>query len=982
MSKRPLLFIALFGLICAFNGAGWAANPGLVGWWSFDEGAGDIAGDGSGNGNHGQIVNATWTEGQLGSALDFDGTAYVEIPPVVWHGIDRQATLAFWVYGDPAAQPQANFIIAAFVDPGVNGARAFSAHIPWSNSNVYFDTGGTTTNTYDRIQKAATPDEFAGKWQHWALVKNADTGDQSIYLNGALWHTEAGGGNTRPINGADVTGFTVGSKASHENFFVGMIDDVQLYDVALTEGEILLAMEGISTVQAGTPTPEDGAVDVARDVGLSWAAGEFAKTHNVFLGTAFEDANDATVADPKGVMLGQGLTDGSIDAGRLDFGQTYYWRVDEVNGAPDLTVYKGAVWNFEVEPFSIPIDNVTATASSSFGDSGPEKTLDGSGLVDDLHGVSATDMWISAGVPATIEYAFDRAYKLHELWIWNSNQLIEAFVGFGAKDVVIEHSLDGENWTVLDGVGPLAQAPGNDTYAANNMIDFGGATAQHVRVTVNSVQGIAPQASLSEVRFYAIPTLATRPSPASGATDVSPDIPLAWGRDGREAGSHDVYVGTDANNLSLAGSVSESSFDTLAVDLQLGQSYAWRVDEVNEAMDPSTWTGDVWSFTTVDTITVDDMESYKDKEFFEIWATWVDGFDDPANNGAIVGGVTGTPETEIVNGGSQSLPISYDNSAATQSEATRTFDAPMDWTRHGIKSLSLFVFGTAGNSGQLYLKINNTRVDGGPDITQPGWQPWIIDLSTVGGDLQTVTSLTIGVDGANASGTVYIDEIRLYPKAAEWVTPTAPDSANLLAHYTFDGDVTDSSGNGHHGEANGDPVYGDGIDGQALQFDGVDDYVNVVLDIPENGSATSFWFKTTNPDCGLYSVAQNPLGGGGHDRHIFLVNGNVRIRLWNTEILTARGLDVADGQWHHVVHTYGDAIGGQKVYVDGLLMASGTKAQSDFDWQERVHFGFSNDAASDYLEGMLDDARIYDRALTLAEIAWLAGITDPVVVPF
>ncbi|MCH7920368.1 MAG: LamG domain-containing protein, partial [Planctomycetes bacterium] len=457
MSKRPLLFIALFGLICAFNGAGWAANPGLVGWWSFDEGAGDIAGDGSGNGNHGQIVNATWTEGQLGSALDFDGTAYVEIPPVVWHGIDRQATLAFWVYGDPAAQPQANFIIAAFVDPGVNGARAFSAHIPWSNSNVYFDTGGTTTNTYDRIQKAATPDEFAGKWQHWALVKNADTGDQSIYLNGALWHTEAGGGNTRPINGADVTGFTVGSKASHENFFVGMIDDVQLYDVALTEGEILLAMEGISTVQAGTPTPEDGAVDVARDVGLSWAAGEFAKTHNVFLGTAFEDANDATVADPKGVMLGQGLTDGSIDAGRLDFGQTYYWRVDEVNGAPDLTVYKGAVWNFEVEPFSIPIDNVTATASSSFGDSGPEKTLDGSGLVDDLHGVSATDMWISAGVPATIEYAFDRAYKLHELWIWNSNQLIEAFVGFGAKDVVIEHSLDGENWTVLDGVGPLAQ---------------------------------------------------------------------------------------------------------------------------------------------------------------------------------------------------------------------------------------------------------------------------------------------------------------------------------------------------------------------------------------------------------------------------------------------------------------------------------------------------------------------------------------------
>ena len=730
---------------------------------------------------------------------------------------------------------------------------------------------------------------------------------------------------------------------------------------------------------ASGPSPEDQLGDTARDSELSWNAGPVAGSHNVYFGTSFDDVNDATAASPVNVSAGQ--TDTSFDPGRLDFGQTYYWRIDEVNASPDKTVFKGRVWSFTVEPIAYPVTGITAAASSTFGVSGPEKTIDGSGLVDDLHGVDAADMWISAGVPATIEYAFDRAYKLHELWIWNSNQLIEAFVGFGAKDVVIEHSLDGENWTVLDGVGPLAQASGLGGYAANNTIDFGGAVAQHVRLTVNSVQGIAPQASLSEVRFYYIPTLATRPSPASGTTDVSPDVPLAWGRDGREAGSHDVYVGTDSNNLSLAGSISASSFDTLAVDLQLGQTYFWRVDEVNEAMDPSTWTGDIWSFRTVDAIAVDDMESYKDEEFFEIWATWVDGFDDPSN-GSLVGGITGTPETEIVNGGSQSLPLTFGEGGAAVSETTRTFDAPMDWTRHGIKSLSLLVFGTTGNSGQLYLKINNTRVDGGPDISQPGWQAWIIDLSTVGGDVQNVTSLTIGVDGANASGTVYIDEIRLYPKAAEWVTPTAPDSANLLAHYTFDGDVTDSSGNGHHGEANGDPVYGDGIDGQALQFDGVDDYVNVVLDIPENGSATSFWFKTTNPDCGLYAVVQNPLGDGGHDRHIFLVNGNVRIRLWNTEILTARGLDVADGQWHHVVHTYGDAIGGQKVYVDGLLLASGTKAQSDFDWQERVHFGFSNDAASDYLEGMLDDARIYDRAVTQAEAAWLAGKADPVVVPF
>ena len=111
-------------------------------------------------------------------------------------------------------------------------------------------------------------------------------------------------------------------------------------------------------------------------------------------------------------------------------------------------------------------------------------------------------MWISAGVPATIEYAFDGVYSLHELWIWNSNQLIENFLGYGAKDVVIEYSLDGENWTVLEGVDPLVQAPGTEDYRHNNTIDFGGVMARHVRLTINSVQGVASQASLSEVRFY------------------------------------------------------------------------------------------------------------------------------------------------------------------------------------------------------------------------------------------------------------------------------------------------------------------------------------------------------------------------------------------------------------------------------------------------------------------------------------------------
>ena len=331
------------------------------------------------------------------------------------------------------------------------------------------------------------------------------------------------------------------------------------------------------------------------------------------------------------------------------------------------------------------------------------------------------------------------------------------------------------------------------------------------------------------------------------------------------------------------------------------------------------------------------------------------------------------------------MPMFFDNTnGLTVSEAERTLEVPLDFTVYGIKSLSLYFQGAADNSGQLYLKINNTKVVYGgeaADIRNALWQPWNIDLSTIGGDLSSVTKLTIGVEGAGATGVVYIDDIRLYPETVELIQPTEPDSADLLVYYAFDGDAVDGSGNGVDGEANGSPIYGDGVDGQAMQFDGIDDYVNAVLDVPENGCTAAFWFKTTNPDCGLYAVVENPLGDGGYDRMIYLVGGRVGVRIYDTEVIIA-AVNIADGQWHHLAHVYGDTVGGQRLYVDGLLQAQGTKAQSDFDWQERIHFGWSVDASEDYFEGMLDDVRIYDRTLSLAEITWLAGQTTPVPKPF
>ncbi|MEN6427369.1 MAG: hypothetical protein ABFE13_18600, partial [Phycisphaerales bacterium] len=100
------------------------------------------------------------------------------------------------------------------------------------------------------------------------------------------------------------------------------------------------------------PVPDDGTVDVPRDVVLGWMPGPGAATHDVYFGTSFEDVNSATQPVAS-------VTDTAYDPeGLLEYGQTYYWRVDEVNGAPDFTVAKGDVWSFTVEPYAYPITSV------------------------------------------------------------------------------------------------------------------------------------------------------------------------------------------------------------------------------------------------------------------------------------------------------------------------------------------------------------------------------------------------------------------------------------------------------------------------------------------------------------------------------------------------------------------------------------------------------------------------------------------------
>jgi len=448
---------------------------------------------------------------------------------------------------------------------------------------------------------------------------------------------------------------------------------------------------------ASDPLPGVGVTDIPRDVVLSWTVGTFASRHDVYFGTDLAAVTQATTtADPGGVYQGR-VDSATYAVPLLAYGQTYYWRIDEVNAPPASTVIRGNVWSFTAETFTSRVTAITATASSFEPGFGPENTVNGSGLSNNLHSAANAASWISgkgAAQPTWIQFAFDRVYKLSEMRVWNYNVLFEPVLGFGFKDVTIEYSTDGTTWTLLK-EDQFAQAAGQDNSAVNTTVDFAGVAARYVRLTAKSNWGgIVQQFGLSEVQFSYTPVSPREPVPASGAQGVDENTVLSW-RAGREAASHQVSFGTDPNAV-LSGTapvrtVADHSFDPSP--LEFGKTYYWKVAEVNEAATPKVWEGDVWSFSTREALVVDDFESYTDDEGSRIYEAWVDGWTN--STGSTVGYVQAPfAERTILHGGKQSMPLDYNNTKSPfYSEAERTFTTPQDWTVNGADTLTVYFRG-------------------------------------------------------------------------------------------------------------------------------------------------------------------------------------------------------------------------------------------------------------------------------------------------
>ena len=565
---------------------------------------------------------------------------------------------------------------------------------------------------------------------------------------------------------------------------------------------------GISQ-SATKPVPANGATDVLRDdTQLSWQPGDFAQTHNVYLGTDFNDVNEADEASP--LLVGPDLLDTVFDPDRLILGETYYWRVDEVNDANPESPWKGEVWSFEVEPVAYPLDSNSIVVSASEETEDPNNIINHSGLEFDevakvwKHDNEETNMWLASGTETVwVQFDFDQLYRLNKILVWNYNMNAEDTLGYGFNDVNVEYTENGTDWMPFSDV-VFDQAPGTPDNTADTTLELNGLLASGIRMTANSnhsTLGLTKK-GLSEVQFLYIPVWAREPQPDNGAIGVDPNVTLGW-RTGREAASHTITLSTDPETVI---DTNDNTYDTTALDLQLGETYTWTITEVNDAETPASWASGLWTFSIADVLVIDDMESYNRSDNLP-WMTWADGYE-VNGNGSLVGADPMTnyygPATGLGRG--QSLPIWFDNTTVSKSEATRTFAEAVDWTKYGIQGLTVYFLRGPDNTGggQVYLKINSTKlVYQDPTGLPPGWggnwTRWNIDLSTVGADLTKVTKFIVGVEGANAKGVLYVDDIQLCKDAPaleeELLTWFEAESGTVTTPFeVLSGDATASGG--------------------------------------------------------------------------------------------------------------------------------------------------------------------------------------------
>ncbi|MFC1635272.1 LamG-like jellyroll fold domain-containing protein [Planctomycetota bacterium] len=630
--KLMVLATFCFVLSLVLTGAAQGADPSLVAWYRFD---GD-ASDSSGNNLHGtEMGDPTYTAGVFGQAIDLDGDGdYVDCGLDPKFDITEFITFTYWIQVR-AFDRDWNTVLS-------RGDDSWRSSRAGTNNFMEAAVGGTTGNyTY-----GVTPVDD-GQWHHVGWVYDGTM--NYLYVDGEVDATEE---NSGQITVSSYPLYIGDNSQATGRYWNGLIDDVMIFNRGLSQEEIQQIMQSSAGAYpyASSPNPADGALHADTWITLSWKAGDFAVSHDVFLGDNFDDVDTGTgdtfqgnqgdtfyIAGFPGFAFPEGLVPGT----------TYYWRIDEVNEADPNSPWKGDIWSFSIPP---------RTAYN------PDPA-DGADSID----LGATLSW-TAGFNA----------KLHTVY-------------FGEDFDTVANATTGiPSGTTTYNPGPLKAA--KIYYWRVDEFD-----------AIETYKG--------DVWSFTTLGAVGNPKPADGAVDITQTPILTW-TPAIPAASHEIYLGDNKEAVRNATKASPEFKATQALGdesyepdkLAWTTTYYWRIDEVNNTNPDSPWAGRIWSFTTADFMIIDEFEDYTNDDTAgeAIWQHWIDGFG-VADNGAQVGYLLPPyAEQTIVHGGLQSMPLLYVNEAGvTNSEAALTLSKARDWTEEGVVDLSLWFIGLPGSTGSF-----------------------------------------------------------------------------------------------------------------------------------------------------------------------------------------------------------------------------------------------------------------------------------------
>jgi len=242
MRKGIVLAVVVFILTGAIVQA---AEP--VGWWKLNEKEGNTVQDSSGNGFNATVqLNggpSIWAPGQgfdSNGCAKFTGQQIILIPNRVWGRVKQQMSISFWVNQDannpPGEKWPGPFGCAPtegleFPDPNWLPLRAF---VPSPNKTI--DIGKDSEHVY---WEPGDANAYAGSWNHYVFIKDANEHTMKLYYNGMPVATNFDAAEPMP----KVNNFIIGGRIYPTGDWFGKIDDLRIYNTALSDDEVLKLYE-------------------------------------------------------------------------------------------------------------------------------------------------------------------------------------------------------------------------------------------------------------------------------------------------------------------------------------------------------------------------------------------------------------------------------------------------------------------------------------------------------------------------------------------------------------------------------------------------------------------------------------------------------------------------------------------------------------------------------------------------------------------